>query len=73
MSKYPFHNIVCSLPFELCKYGKKVKDCKKLLMEIAPTKVEKYHPSSNTGQENEEPKVEEEEETKEKAPKGDKK
>lgn len=43
------------MPFELCKYGKKASECKKFLMEIAPTKVEKYHPSgSNESQPKEE-------------------
>lgn len=55
MSKYFVCYSVCTLPFELCKYGKKASECKKFLMEIAPTKVEKYHPSgSNESQPKEE-------------------
>ena len=34
----------CSLPFELCKYGKNPNLCIKVLYELAPTKVTKYHP-----------------------------
>lgn len=41
------NNVVCTFPFELCKYGKKSKDCKKFLQEAAPTKVAKYHPEGN--------------------------
>lgn len=39
--------LVCTFPFQLCKYGKKASQCKKFLMEIAPTKVAKYHPEGN--------------------------
>lgn len=51
--------IVCTLPFELCRYGKKVKDCKKFLQELAPAKVSKYHPDVEQpeGGESEEKKV----------------
>lgn len=56
------------MPFELCKFGKKAGDCRKFLMEVAPAKVEKYHPGFEKGEGAEE-KVEEEE----KAPKEAKK
>lgn len=36
--------LACSFPFELCKYGKNPNLCIKVLYELAPTKVIKYHP-----------------------------
>ena len=50
LKKYPTVQVkfsiisACSLPFELCKYGKNPNLCIKVLYELAPTKVTKYHP-----------------------------
>lgn len=40
---------ICSYQFELCKFSKKAKDCKKFLQQVAPQKVAKYFPDKVEG------------------------
>jgi hypothetical protein len=35
---------VCSMTFELCRYGKEAPECAAFLFKLAPAKVTKYHP-----------------------------